>query len=103
MEKKTAHYPLAAIQAQIKTLGIQAFTATAIRGGWQMGLTTREMLAVLAGLTRKNLYKSMTTFADHSVWQDVYHAPVDIGGIRRTAYIKVTLRENTPVIQFKEK
>jgi motility quorum-sensing regulator / GCU-specific mRNA interferase toxin len=22
-------------------------------------------------------YKSMTTFADHRVWQDVYHVPAD--------------------------
>jgi len=103
MEKKTAHYPLAAIQATIDAMGVLAFTATAIRGGAEMGLTTREMLAVLAGLTRRSFYKSMTTYADNTVWQDVYHAPVDVGGIRKTAYIKVTLRENTPVIQFKEK
>jgi motility quorum-sensing regulator/GCU-specific mRNA interferase toxin len=41
----------------------------------------------------------MTTYADATVWQDVYHAPSSRG----TIYIKVTLRENgLPVIQFKE-
>ncbi len=46
------------------------------------------------------LYKSMTTHADHRVWQDVYHAPCPNG---KTAHIKVTLRDGTVVIQFKEK
>jgi motility quorum-sensing regulator/GCU-specific mRNA interferase toxin len=65
-----------------------------------MGLTSSEMLGVIAALSRNNFYKSMTSYADHRVWQDVYHAPTPV---RREAYIKVTLREGSPVIQFKEK
>lgn len=42
----------------------------------------------------------MTTHADHRVWQDVYHAPTPVG---KVAYIKMTLRDQTPVIQFKER
>jgi motility quorum-sensing regulator/GCU-specific mRNA interferase toxin len=49
---------------------------------------------------RREFYKSMTTYADHRVWQDVYHAATLI---RKDAYIKITLRAATPVIQFKEK
>ena len=65
-----------------------------------MGWTSAEMLAVVASLTRQHFEKSMTTYADHRVWQDVYHAPTPV---RLDAYIKVTLRETAPVIQFKEK
>jgi len=65
-----------------------------------MGLTSAEMLAVIAFLTRRNFYKSMTTYADYRVWQDVYHAPTPVG---KEAYIKITLRDSAPVIQFKEK
>ena len=65
-----------------------------------MGLTTTEMLAVIASLTRRDFYKSMTTYSDHRVWQDVYHAGTPV---RREAYIKITLRDAAPVIQFKEK
>jgi motility quorum-sensing regulator/GCU-specific mRNA interferase toxin len=65
-----------------------------------MGLTTKEMLNVVACLSRHNFYKSMTTFADHRVWQDVYHAATPL---RKEAYIKITLRDFAPVIQFKEK
>ena len=42
----------------------------------------------------------MTTYSDHRVWQDVYHAATPV---RREAYIKITLRDAAPVIQFKEK
>ena len=66
----------------------------------QMGLTSAEMLAVIASLTGRNFYKSMTSHADPRVWQDVYYAGTPI---RKDAYIKITLRDTAPVIQFKEK
>lgn len=58
------------------------------------------MLAVIASLSRREFHKSMTTFSDHRVWQDVYHATTPV---RKYAYIKITLRDTAPVIQFKEK
>jgi motility quorum-sensing regulator/GCU-specific mRNA interferase toxin len=100
VEKRSPHYDLARVQADIARLGAAAFTKTALDGGRIMGLTTTEMLAVIASLTRRNFYKSMTTYADHRVWQDVYHAPTPV---RRDAYIKITLRGMAPVIQFKER
>lgn len=100
MEKRTPHYELASIQSLVSLLGVAAFTKTAMDGGRQMGLTTAEMLKVFASLTRRNFYKSMTTYADHRVWQDVYHADTPAN---KKAYIKVTLRNEVPVIQFKEK
>jgi len=42
----------------------------------------------------------MTTYADNRVWQDVYHAATPV---RKEAYIKITLRDAAPVIQFKER
>ena len=63
MEKPAPHYGLAVIQAQVERLGPAAFTKTALDGGRDMGLTSREMLAVIAALTRRNFYKSMTTYA----------------------------------------
>lgn len=100
MEKRSPHYDLALIQAQVARLGAAAFTKTALDGGRNMGLTTAEMLAVMASLSRRNFYKSMTTYADHRVWQDVYHAATPGG---KQAYIKITLRDQAPVVQFKEK
>ena len=100
MDKRTPHYDLARVQAAVVRLGAAAFTKTALDGGRAMGLTSAEMLAVIASLTRRDFYKSMKTFSDHRVWQDVYHAATPV---RKNAYIKITLRDAAPVIQFKEK
>jgi motility quorum-sensing regulator/GCU-specific mRNA interferase toxin len=81
-------------------LGPPPFTKTALDGGRAMGLTSREMPAVIAGLTRRNFYKSMTTYAGHNIWQDVCYSPTLVG---REAYTKITMRDTAPVIQFREK
>ena len=100
MEKRTSHYDLARVQAEVVRLGVAAFTKSALDGGRVMGLTTAEMLAVIASLTRRDFYKSMTTYGDHRIWQDVYYAETPV---RKEAYIKITLRDAAPVIQFKER
>jgi motility quorum-sensing regulator / GCU-specific mRNA interferase toxin len=100
VEKLKPHYDLVRIQADVARQGAAAFTKSALDGGRSMGLTTAEMLAVIAALSRHDFYKSMTTYADHRSWQDVYHAETPVG---REAYIKITLRDAAPVIQFKEK
>ena len=100
MEKRAPHYDLAGIQEQVARLGPAAFTKTALDGGREMGLTSGEMLAVIAALTRRSFYKSMTTYADHRIWQDVYYSPTPVD---KEAYIKVTMRGAAPVIQFKER
>ena len=59
------------------------------------------MLDVVLALTATDFYKSMTTHADHKVWQDVYYAQA----YGLFIYIKVTYRPGggPPVIAFKEK
>ena len=99
MEKRLPHYPLLQLQVRIAEQGITSFTATALFNVGAMGLSVEQALRVLASLTRAMFYKSMTTHADTSIWQDVYHAPTPCG----MAYIKLTLRHGAVVIQFKEK
>lgn len=100
MDKLSPHYELGRVKAVVARLGVAAFTRTALDGGRAMGLTSGEMLAVIASLTQRQFFKSMTTYADHRVWQDVYHAPTPVG---LTAYINLTMRDAVVVIQFKEK
>jgi motility quorum-sensing regulator / GCU-specific mRNA interferase toxin len=100
VEKRSPHYDLAQIQADVRRLGVAAFTKSALDGGRVMGLTSAEMLKVIASLGRRDFFKSMTTYADHRVWQDVYHAATPV---RKEAYIKLTLRAGASVIQFKER
>jgi motility quorum-sensing regulator/GCU-specific mRNA interferase toxin len=100
MEKRKAHHDLSAIKALVARDGLAVFTAVARSGFMSMGLSATEALSVVTALSKAMLVKSMTTHADHTVWQDVYHAPCRDG---KVAYIKLTLRQGAVVIQFKEK
>ena len=101
MEKRKPAYLLADVLAIVAARGVDAFSATALHGAWNLGLTSDEAVAVVLGLRQTNFYKSMTTHADHRIWQDVYHADLNSD---LQAYIELTLRENcSVVIQFKEK
>ena len=100
MEKRQSHYSLTTLKTRIAEQGIMVFTATALFNAAAMGLSEELVLFVLSSLTRAMFYKSMTTYADSSIWQDVYHAPTPGG---KVAYIKLTLQQGAVVIQFKEK
>lgn len=57
--------------------------------------------AVFSTVERRHFYKSMTSFADHRVWQDVYHVPSEQGAL----YVKFTADAVTEflLLSFKEK
>jgi motility quorum-sensing regulator/GCU-specific mRNA interferase toxin len=98
MEKRKPHYPLAEIKAGVAACGADAFTATALAGGYAMGLDLAGMVKAVVGLSGRCFVKSMTTHIDHRLWQDVYHAETPAG----TAYVKFTLRtDGSIVISFK--
>jgi motility quorum-sensing regulator/GCU-specific mRNA interferase toxin len=100
MEKRTPHYHLDEVKEYVAMKGINAFTITARRNGFALGLTQAELVETVLTLNRKNFYKSMTSYYDHQLWQDVYHAPLFNGD---TAYVKVSgFETGRPVIQFKE-
>ena len=102
MEKNTPHYDLAVIKAEVRRLGRRAFTRRAQNAGLSISaLASDEMQEIVFELQNRMLYKSMTTYDDHRVWQDVYH----IHSQDLEIYIKVTYRPGggPPVISFKEK
>jgi hypothetical protein len=47
--------------------------------GNALGFDFAEMLAVVTGLQPSDFYKSMTTHADLTIWQDVYRSSPDNG------------------------
>ena len=71
MEKRTLHYKLSHVKVLIEAGKVRpthtARTITAL-----LGFDFKGMIAVVASLTMKDFYKSMTTYADHRIWQDVY-------------------------------
>ena len=63
-----------------------------------MGLELSDMLAVVTALTPADFYKSMTTHADHTVWQDVYRTSTQAGDV----YLKLTVIDDELIMSFKE-
>ena len=74
MEKRTPHYRLEEIQAQMKTVQDLRLTNSAAQDIRRAGMVNEDAVTVLQSLSRHNFHKSMTTHLDHRVWQDVYHA-----------------------------
>ena len=98
MEKNTPHYPLAEIQVQMTTAQEMNLTVSARTGIRAVGMAQADALVVVQELTRKNFYKSMTTHADHRVWQDVYHGQYNGAAL----YVKFQRAGDYFVVSFKE-
>ena len=99
MEKRAPHYLLADIKAQMTTIEAMNLTLTAQDGIRAAGMVKAEALEVVRGLSRADLYKSMTTNKDHRIWQDVYHA--EWRG--KTLYVKIQQAGEYFVVSFKER
>lgn len=56
------------------------------------------MLEVVKALTPTDFYKSMTTHADHTIWQDVYRPSTKAGDV----YLKLTVVDDVLIVSFKE-
>ena len=56
------------------------------------------IIEVVKALTPKDFYKSVTTHADHRIWQAVYHPDT----IASSVYLKLTVMEDVLVVSFKE-
>jgi motility quorum-sensing regulator/GCU-specific mRNA interferase toxin len=72
-------------------------TISALAGGAALGFGFEEIVAIVAGLTLRDFYKSMTTHADHRVWQDVYRPKTPAGEV----YLKLTVLDDVLIVSFK--
>ena len=97
MEKFTPHCKLSVVKALV-TAGQVRTTRTAREGAVALGFDLDGMLAVIQALTTADFHKSMTTHADHRVWQDVYRPMTAAGGV----YLKLTVIDDVLIVSFKE-
>ena len=56
------------------------------------------MVGVVLELTPMDFYKSMSTYMDDQVWQDVYRPMTPYGDI----YLKLTVVHDLLIVSFKE-
>lgn len=97
MEKQTPHCKLAEVKALVASGKVRA-TRSARLGATELGLGISDMLAVVMALTAMDFYKSMTTHADHTIWQDVYRPSTQVGDV----YLKLTVIDDVLIVSFKE-
>ena len=98
MEKTTPHCRLAVVKEMVKAGQVRT-TKAAREGGVALGLYFVAMLAVLTALTKNDFYRSMTSHADHRVWQDVYRPKTKAGEV----YLKLTVIDDVLIVSFKER
>ncbi|HUB92305.1 MAG TPA: type II toxin-antitoxin system MqsR family toxin [Dyella sp.] len=99
MEKGTPHCKLPVVRALIEAGKVRA-TASAYRDARTLGVhDLAGMCKVVLALAPINFYKSMTTHADHRIWQDVYRARTDSG---REVYLKLTVIDDVLIVSFKD-
>ena len=97
MEKHTPHCKLSVIKALIEKGKIRS-TTTALKGAAALGFDFADMLNVINTMTPSDFYKSMTTYENHCVWQDVYRTTTENGEV----YLKLTVIEDVLIVSFKE-
>lgn len=97
MEKRTPHCKLSVVKTLVEAGKVRA-TYSALTGGAALGMDFGEMVSVVRGLTSRDFHKSMTTHADHRVWQDVYRPMTEFGAV----YLKLTVIDDVLIVSFKE-
>ena len=95
------YYDLKAFKATFSCMERLAVTGTALRSAAALGFGRTEIVATIQTMKREHFYKSMTAYADHRLWQDVYHVPSSVG----LPYVKFTADVLTKflLLSFKEK
>ncbi|MFZ5593909.1 MAG: type II toxin-antitoxin system MqsR family toxin [Pseudomonadota bacterium] len=99
MEKGIPHCKLPVVKALVEAGKVRA-TASAFSGARELGINDLAgMCAIALSLAPVNFYKSMTSHADHRIWQDVYHVKTASGD---EVYLKLTVIDDVLIVSFKE-
>ena len=100
-EKRKPTYDLDAFKDVFSSIDKLSVTGIAVRSAAALGFGRAEIVATIQTMRREHFYKSMTSYADHRLWQDVYHVPSPEGVL----YVKFTADTVTEfkLLSFKEK
>ena len=97
MDKSTPHCKLSVIKSMIEAGKVRT-TFSALSGAEMLGFDLDGIIAVVMALKSSDFYKSMTSHADHRVWQDVYRPSTSAGDV----YLKLTVIDDVLIVSFKE-
>ncbi len=97
MEKRTPHCKLSIVKSLVKEGRVRS-TQSARQGAAVLGIDFNGICKIVMSLNPSDFYKSMTTYSDHKVWQDVYRPKTEAGDI----YLKLNVVDDLVIISFKE-
>ena len=100
-EKRKPTYDLDAFKAAFSSAGRLAVTSTAVQTAAAIGFGRAEIVATIQTMQREHFYKSMTAYANHRLWQDVYHVPAR--GLVLYVKFQADVVTEFTVMSFKEK
>lgn len=98
MQKRVSHYKLDSIKELISA-NEYFITQSARQTYVSLGLDDDRVIEIIMSLVNRDLYKSMTTYHNNKIWQDVYHKNID----SLELYIKLQITDQAIVISFKER
>lgn len=100
-EKRKPTYDLNAFKTAFSVPERLNVTTTALRDAASLGFDRTDIVEIIHTMQRRHFYKSMTSYADHRIWQDVYHVPSSAGLL----YLKFTTEVISEflLLSFKEK
>ena len=101
MEKRKPSHDLEKFKAVCGNPDRLRLSVAANQSAVDLGFDFAAITALIRTMQRPMFYKSMTSYADHRKWQDVYRVPSDLGLI----YLKFTddIVSEFFVLSFKEK
>jgi len=100
MEKRTPHCKLSLVHSLVRADRVRATDAASIAAAKVGIYDIKGMCDVILSLSTRDFYKSMTTHADHKIWQDVYHGRTAAG---IAVYLKLTVINDVLIVSFKER
>ncbi len=97
MEKRKPHCKLSIVKSLLEEDRVRS-TQSARQGAVSLGMNFNDMCNVVKSLTSADFYKSMTTYSDHKIWQDVYRPKTVFGDL----YLKFSVIDDVVIISLKE-
>lgn len=96
MEKFSPSYSL----SEFKSSNFE-ITTTAQRTALELELDEEDIRRIVSTMELKHFYKSMTSYLNHKIWQDIYHVPYE----NMILYVKFTQNvvSEFTLLSFKEK
>jgi motility quorum-sensing regulator/GCU-specific mRNA interferase toxin len=100
-EKRRPHYALKRLQDLVQNPATREITASSRVGATKLAWGEEEIVLCVLELTIRDFYKSMTSYYNSKIWQDVYRPT--FRGIDLYVKLQISPEERGVVISFKER